>query len=386
MSLCAIGPTFTSDEQECDRLRALPARYYVDDDVLAWERERLFFKTWQYACHISELETPGAYVTTEVQGQNIFVVRDQAGDIKAFYNVCPHRGHKLVEGTGKRRLIVCPYHHWSFSLEGALRRQPSSPTTEAPDANRICLTPVRVDTMLGFVFVNLDPGALPISEFWPGAEEHMRATCPEIDSYGLSTSASVIQPTDVAANWKIQIDNFLECQHCRSGHKSFADMLDIANQKQSLHENHAYVFIPSSGKADNMAYPLNPDHDVMDLHFWYLFPNLGFGQFSGPGNFGLFQWIPSGPHRAYRISVSLEAAESTDPGMFERREQRAVWGRDVLQPEDISFMESAHQGMSQRCFEHGWYLVDWDNQEVSEVMVRHFHDLYLAHMGEPRTG
>ena len=210
------------------------------------------------------------------------------------------------------------------------------------------------------------------------------SACPEIESYTFSSAASVIQPTDVAANWKIQVDNFLECQHCRSGHKSFADMLDIANQKQSLHENYAYAFIPSAGKADNMAYPLNPDYDVMDLHFWYLFPNLGFGQFSGPGNFGLFQWIPVAPDRAIRISVSLETPEATDPGMFERRERRANWSRDVLQPEDISFMESAHEGMSQRCFEHGWYLVDWDNQEISEVMVRHFHDLYLAHMGETR--
>ncbi len=384
MSLHATEHEEMSGPAMTDRLRALPAHYYVDEEVLMHERERLFFRTWQYACHISEIAMPGDYATTEILGQNIFVVRGEDDGIKAFYNVCPHRGHKLVDGTGQKRLIVCPYHHWSFTLDGNLRRQRKTATSENPDDALVCLSPVRVDRLLDFVFVNLDPDALPIAAFWPGLEDHVLTTCPDATSYTLSKSASVIQPTDVAANWKIQIDNFLECQHCRHGHKSFSDMLDIVNQTQTLHENYCYAFIPSAGKADNLAYPLNPEFDVMDLHFWYLFPNLGLGQFSGPGNFSLFQWIPVGPDRARRISISLETEEPTDPGMLERRNLREVWGRDVLQPEDISFMESAHQGMSQRCFKHGWYLVDWENEEISEVMVRHFHDMYLAHMGEPR--
>ena len=191
-------------------------------------------------------------------------------------------------------------------------------TTEAPDEVLVCLTSVRVDRLLDFVFVNLDPSAVSIAGFWPGVEEHMLATCPDIRSYTLSTSASVIQPTDVAANWKIQIDNFLECQHCRYGHKSFSDMLDVCNQELSLHENYSYAFIPSAGKADNLAYPLNPDYDVLDLHFWYLFPNSGFGQFSGPGNFSLFQWmgshsqgLPAGPACVARIRAAV--AEDCGP-------------------------------------------------------------------------
>ena len=156
----------------------------------------------------------------------------------------------------------------------------------------------------------------------------------------------------------------------------------MTGQKQVLHKNHSYVFIPSSGKAENKAYPLNPEHDAMDLHFWYLFPNIGLAQFAGPGNLSLSQWLPIGPNRACRKIVQLDVAEPTDPGMLERREKRTVWARDVLQPEDLAFIESVHQGMSQRCFEHGWYMVDPENEEISEVMVRHFHETYLAHMGE----
>lgn len=385
MSMSVAEHTEVSSPAQEDRLRALPARYYVDEDVLAEEREKLFFKTWQYACHISELEMPGAYVTVELLGQQIFVVRAQDGVIKAFYNVCPHRGHKLLEGAGEKRAIVCPYHQWTFSLDGSLRSLRARGSSEAPPKDAVCLTSVRVDRLLDFVFVNLDPGAEPIAEFWPGVEEHVLQVCPDVTSYTLSTSATVIHQVDLAANWKVQIDNYLECQHCRHGHLSFADMLDIPNQFNTLHKNSAYNYIPSSGKADNMAYPLDPEHDLMDVHFWFLFPNIGLSQFAGPGNLCLFQWMPVSTDRAIRLSINLEVAEPTDPGMRERQEKRMIWGRDVLQPEDIAFLLSVQKGMSQRCFEQGWYIVDWENQEFSEAMMRHFHELYLAHIGETPT-
>ena len=254
-------------------------------------------------------------------------------------------------------------------------------TSSAPDRSAVCLKPVRVDRMLDFIFVNLDPEALPIADFWPGIEDHIRKTIPEADSYVLGKQAAAIHAVDVAANWKIQIDNYLECQHCRHGHVSFADMLDINNQYYTLTKNAAYNFIPGAGKADNLAYPLDLEHDKNDLHFWFLFPNVGISQFAGPGNLSLFQWNPIGPANGHRISVNLEPAEPTDPGMHERQEKRAIWGRDVLQPEDISFLLSVQQGMSQNAFDQGWYIVDWENLEFSEAMMRHFHNTYLYHMG-----
>ena len=248
-----------------DRLRALPARYYVDREILEREREQIFFRSWQYACHVSELDAPGAFVAFEIMGQNLFVLRNSEGEIRAFYNVCPHRGHKLLEGAGRKKVIVCPYHQWSYSLDGNLRHDRSTASSETPQADSICLSPVRVDRLLDFVFVNLDPEAQPVADFWPGLEAHVKSIVPDLDSYSLSPGGSVLHPVDVRANWKIQVDNFLECYHCRIGHESFADMLDVANQKQALHPNYSYVFIPSSGKADNKAYPLLPEHDVMDL-------------------------------------------------------------------------------------------------------------------------
>ena len=369
-------------KSQIDHLQALPARYYIDENILAREKEQIFFKSWQYACHIDELEKPGAYATTEILGQNVFVVRDKEGEIRAFYNVCPHRGHKLVEGKGCKKVIVCPYHQWSYSLNGNLLNNRRTATSETPDETRICLHTVRVDRLLDFIFVNLDPNAEPVAEFWPGLEEHVLSASPAVKNYTLSDSVSALHPVDLKANWKIHVDNFLECFHCRNGHESFCDMLDVPSQRQTLHKNYSYVFIPSSGKIENKAYPLDPDHDDMDLHFWHLFPNMGLAQFAGPGNLSLSRWLPIGPHRAHREIVQLDVAEPTDPQMLKRRELRTVWARDVLQPEDIGFIESVHEGMSQRCFEHGWYMIDPGSEEISEVMLRHFHETYLAQMGE----
>lgn len=317
-----------------ERRRALHADYYSNEDIFAQEKEKLFFKAWQYACHASELAEPGAFVALSILNQNVFVVRCPDGEIRAFYNICPHRGHKLVEGFGRKNVIVCPYHHWSFSLDGSLRSLRSMKTSAAPNKQSVCLHSVCVDRLLDFVFVNLDPDAAPISEYWPGVEEHILQTCPNVSNYVLGNSAVAIYEVDVAANWKIQIDNYLECQHCRHGHISFADMLDINNQTYTLDQNLAYNFIPSSGKADNLAYPLDPEHDVMDLHFWYLFPNVGISQFAGLGNLSLFQWNPIHTGRAHRLSINLEV---TDPGMRERQHKRMIWGQDVLQLEDIRF-------------------------------------------------
>ena len=239
-----------------------------------------------------------------------------------------------------------------------------------------------MDRLQDFIFVNLDSNAPSIAEYWPGLEQHLIATVPNLKSFSLSEKVSALHPVDLQANWKIHVDNFLECYHCRIGHESFSDMLDVAKQQQTVHQNYSYVFIPSSGKANNKAYPLDPEHDDMDLHFWHLFPNMGLAQFAGPGNLSISQWLPIGANRAHRKIAQLDLAEPTDPGMLERRELRTVWARDVLQPEDMAFIESVHQGMAQRSFEHGWYMIDPDNEEISEIMLRHFHQTYLEHLGE----
>ena len=102
----------------------MPARYYHDAAVFDAEKAAIFYKNWHYAGHVSQVAEPGQFLTTKIHEQNVFVARGRDGVLRAFFNVCAHRGHELLEGTGKKNVITCPYHAWSYGLDGKLRARP----------------------------------------------------------------------------------------------------------------------------------------------------------------------------------------------------------------------------------------------------------------------
>ena len=160
---------------------ALSADYYRSPEVFARARKRIFLRSWQFACHESRLPEPGDYFAFSVFDQDLFVIRGKDGGLRCFFNVCRHRGHLLVEGTGRTRLVVCPYHAWSYGLDGRLVSAPGTRELPGFDRASICLTEVRLEVFCGFVFVNLDPDAPAMAEVYPGVEPAIRALCPDID-------------------------------------------------------------------------------------------------------------------------------------------------------------------------------------------------------------
>ena len=144
-------------------VHALEARDYTDPTVYDEEKRQIFTRTWQFACHASELASPGDYVAFEIFELPMFVVRDGDHSIRAFHNVCMHRAHLLVEGSGNAKALVCPYHSWTYELDGRLRRAPNQDKVPGFDPSAICLTAARIENFCGFVFVNLDPDAAPMA-------------------------------------------------------------------------------------------------------------------------------------------------------------------------------------------------------------------------------
>ena len=142
--------------------------------------------------------------------------------------MCPHRGHQLVEGSGNKRVVTCPYHAWTFGLEGNLRGMQKRDATIAPERSEICLSEVRVDQIVDFLFVNLDPDAKPLAEFAPGLETQILEYCPDLPDLVVEGDAAYGHTYDCEANWKVLLDNYLECHHCGPAHHSFDDMMDIA--------------------------------------------------------------------------------------------------------------------------------------------------------------
>ena len=364
------------------RARILAADYYISSEILKKEKKELFFKTWQYACHAKELSKPGHFTTVSLFDQNIFLIRISEDEIKAYYNVCPHRGHVLLEGKGHRRIITCPYHSWAYTPDGKLigaRGIDSAPTVEK---SNICLFSVKVDQILDFLFINLDPEAVPLNEFAPGLAEQILQACPDILSYQPTNDVNEGFHNDYQceSNWKVMIDNYLECYHCETAHRSFKDMMDIPLSKFNIHENYTFQVAPSAMKPDNKAFPLNLEHDVTTGHFWFLFPNTTLGQFPGVPGFYISRFDPLTPDSTNRVTTSLVPETMPDDDAVRRDKLRAEWNVNVVSAEDKILCENVQRGMHQKGFTAGWYITDPNAHNISEHAMRYFHDLYLQVM------
>ncbi len=351
----------------------LAARYYTDPDVMKTEIHDLLYKSWQFICHDSELAEPGDFYAFELHGQNYFLVRTIDGELKGYHNVCPHRGHRLVEGQGNKSRITCPYHAWTFGLDGALRGARGVKRDE-----RYKLLSVQVDQLVGFVFVNVDVDAAPLAEFAPGLEAQLLRACPDLPNYVVNSGEDDFGNNYLCkANWKVMLDNYLECYHCQMAHPDFNEMMAIGDSKFSMFKNFTYQNAPTKMNADNKAFPLDPEHDVMVGEFWWLFPNIAFGQFPGTQNFYVSRFDPLEPGLTARHTISLQPKEWTDPGAEERDRLRSIWTKNVVSMEDQELCENVQRGLSQRAFQNGWYVTAPDDHGVSEHAMRYFHDLYL---------
>ena len=120
-------------------VRSLDARFYTDPEIFKIERNGLLARTWQFAGHASLAEKPGDYFTFNIAGENLFCIRGRDGELRGFYNVCQHRAHELVSGEGNARLLVCPYHAWSYELSGELRSGPNINSVPGLNRTEICL-------------------------------------------------------------------------------------------------------------------------------------------------------------------------------------------------------------------------------------------------------
>jgi len=197
-----------------EQARAMPASVYTSQEFLAQELEHIFSREWFCAGRASSLSKPGDYMTLELAGQPIMVIRDQDGTLRAQSNVCLHRMSTLLTGSGNTKAIVCPYHAWSYNLDGSLRGAPAMTLNEDFCKNSYKLPQVRCEEWLGWIMVSLNPDAPPVSESL--AEVHEL-----IGQYGMEDYTETFQETHVwDTNWKVLAENFMESYHlpvCHAG-------------------------------------------------------------------------------------------------------------------------------------------------------------------------
>ena len=187
----------------------LPGRAYQDPAIFEWEREHILRTDWVIVGRESEAPEPGSFFQADVDGEPILVARGRDGSLRAFYNVCRHRGTAVVEeacGTAVR--FQCPYHAWIYDLDGSLMRAKHTEDLDEFSYETYGLRPIRLETWQGFVFLNLDPEASPLAAQLGDLAEHLARF-----SFGPLLAARRIE-YDVAANWKFIAENYSECYHC----------------------------------------------------------------------------------------------------------------------------------------------------------------------------
>jgi len=345
----------------------LPARYYYDSEIFNREKENIFYRTWLYAGHVSQLLEHGAYLTTQIHEQSVFVVRDEQNELKAFYNVCQHRGHELLSGSGKVRSIVCPYHAWTYALNGSLMGARN--TQDLPDFNRcdFNLKPVQVEVICGMVFVNLDPNAKSLKEISGDLEQEIRSYCPSVDELSFAARDTY----DVASNWKTMIDNFLECYHCQPAHKDFVDLVDMTSYRSRTHGIYSSHVSDAAKSTDSSAFSFEKGEVDFGYAGWFLWPNLTIWVYPGDANLSVLQMTPAASEQT--VEYQDWFVRGGQPGAQLR--EAMDYQKDILQPEDIGLCESVQRGLRSRGYNQGRFVVDSGLSSESEHAVHHFQSL-----------
>jgi choline monooxygenase len=356
------------------RSRTLPGHFYFDPAIFELERRKVFYGSWQYVGHVSMLPEPGSYITRTILDQSVLLLRDRAGEIRAYFNVCQHRAHQLLKGEGRlaAAAITCPYHAWTYDLSGALRAARGAECLPNFDLQAIRLSPVRMESFLGFLFVNLDGAALgfetvagelaaEVARFSPHAAE---LRCADRSEYTL------------AANWKTSVENYSECFHCPISHRSLVEgALDYPSYRITVHRHHHSHRSRDRGVAQGYSSLTASAANIREFGSWLLWPNWCLEVYPG-GNLTVFHHVPLGPEQTVqRVEWYFPQAELS-PG--EREVIDFVHG---VRLEDIPICESVQLGLHSLGYRQGRFVVDPERSEISEHAVHDFQAKLLDALG-----
>jgi phenylpropionate dioxygenase-like ring-hydroxylating dioxygenase large terminal subunit len=347
-----------------DRGQTLPAAWYTDAATYTDEQRRVFGRAWQYVGLTEQLAQPGDFFTSTIGETPVVVTRAEDGALRAFANVCRHRGAIVVrEEAGHRSTLQCHYHAWTYNLDGSLRAAPGM--KDEPDFDRTCygLHALPCETWGPFIFVNPDRSAAPLADALGELPRLVAATGLDLGSI----RRRVRRRYDIGANWKIVVDNYLECYHCPVAHPGFCDLIDTNDYVVTEHE----LFSTQSGKVKESAgrgdsHPYDVRGTVRDGFYAFLWPNFTLNIYPGPGNVSVNLFLPAGVDRTIAIYDYLFADAVTDAQLDE-----FVRFIDQVQDEDVALCESVQRGMRSSYYDGGRLML------ARESALRHFQRLVV---------
>jgi choline monooxygenase len=332
----------------------IPSRYYTDPQFLAAEIERVFGRTWQLAARLEQLSEKGMFLATEVAGEPVLLVRGSDEVLRAFSNVCRHRAGPVAKGSGKRPVLQCGYHGWTYSLEGNLRVTPEFEGVANFDKGSVCLPQFKVEVWGQLVFVNLDVDAEPLAAYMGDMSEKFAHR--NFASYHHAASKN----WELDCNWKVYVDNYLEGYHIPIVHPGLFKELDYANYRTETKRLHSIQHSPIRN-----AKRLKADGENPEAEYFWVFPNLMINVYAD--NFSTNVILPLGHGRTLTLFDWYFAEAPSEK--LSKELGRVVSFSDEIQLEDIEICELVQKGLNSRTYDSGRYSVQRENG------VHHFHGL-----------
>ncbi|MEZ4586622.1 MAG: aromatic ring-hydroxylating dioxygenase subunit alpha [Gemmatimonadales bacterium] len=338
-----------------ERAETVPSSWYTDPRHHLLDRDAIFARSWQCVGHVDQLPAAGSYFLATIAGDPVLVLRDQAGRVRAFFNVCRHRGGPLaIESAGCVKALTCKYHGWTYLLDGSLRGVPQFDRTELFDKKDYGLVPVPAAEWQGFLFLNLEaPDDPPLETVLAGIRERIGAI--PIERMRLVRRVDY----EVGANWKVYVDNFLEGYHIPHVHPELNRALDYTAYLTELAPWHALQHSPL--KADNVYTGTGGG----EAFYYWVFPNTMLNVLPHRVQANLV--LPEGPDRC-RVIFWYYYLDPERPGRAEQIEEDVRYS-DSVQAEDREICERVQQGLRSRAYDRGRFSVEMESG------VYHFQSL-----------
>ncbi len=333
---------------------------YLSPDFHALEVEHIFRKQWLCVGRVDEVANPGDFFTVEVLDEPLIVVRDQYGDVHVQSAICKHRAMKVASGAGNTRSFICPYHAWTYGLDGRLAGAPEMDRSPGFDASRCGLSSIRHEVWEGFLFINFDDGAEPLGPSLAGLSERIR----HYDLANMKTVRSLGFDHDCDWNWKLMCDNFIEPYHHIGAHLKSLESILPARLSTTEDTDGPYTVVtmryragkaPFEDAADSGAY-LPPvagltKEERGDFVLIQVFPSTLIALYTDHMEF--YRMFPKGPERIY-----LEKLFCVQPAAMERPDfdpaiDSVVDGFKVFRDEDIDICLAVQRGLSSAFAEPG---------------------------------
>jgi choline monooxygenase len=344
-----------SDYTPSDLARAstIPSRWYLDPQFLDLERERVFGKTWQPVALAKTVAEPGSFAAAEIAGEPIVVTRAKDGVLRAFSNVCRHRASVIADGYGKSATLRCPYHGWTYALDGRLLACPEFEGVLDWETSSVRLPEYRVETWGPYVFVNQDVSAKPLAEVFGDIPAQVAKIGCVVDRLEFSQRRDYV----IDCNWKVYIDNYLEGYHLPAAHPGLFRELDYSQYRVDTFRYYSSQHAPIRPLRANQPDRRYTADGLSALYYW-IFPNFMLNVY--PDNLSSNIIIPLSPEKTLTIFEWFGY-----PGSPVR--EATIAFSDEIQQEDIKICERVQKGLASRTYDTGRFSVKRENG------VHHFH-------------